>query len=153
MYKIILIAGFGFLLSIKSIGQNLDGVKPCGTAEAVQQSLEQHPELIENIKRLDRETQEYLVGEKLLDSTITIPIVFHVFHTYGSERISAAQINDCIRILNEDYQKKNSDTSQVSALFKPLIGKAQMRFRLAKKSPTGKCTKGINYLFSSHCPF
>jgi len=121
---------------------------PCGTVEAVNKALEEHPELIENLKQLDRETKEALIGEKLLDSTITIPVIFHVFHTYGSERISEAQMKDCIRILNQDFQKKNADTSQVSTLFQPLIGTAQMRFRLAKRSPTGKCTKGINYIFS-----
>ena len=121
---------------------------PCGTVEAVNKALEEHPELIENIKQLDRETKEFLTGEKLLDSTITIPVVFHVFHTYGSERISEAQMKDCIRIMNEDYQKRNADTTQVSSVFKPLIGTPQMRFRMAKKSPTGKCTKGINYIFS-----
>jgi PKD repeat protein len=143
----ILIVFIGFTRISYSQTSESQGL-PCGTVDAVNKALEEHPELIENIKQLDRETKEYLVDEKLLDSTITIPVVFHVAHTYGSERISEAQIKDCIRIMNQDFQKRNADTATVSSLFKPLIGTAQMRFRLAKKDPNGRCTKGINYIFS-----
>ena len=141
---------FVFLISARlGFSQTLESTAlPCGTVEAVNKALEEHPELIENLKQLDRETKEFLTGDKLLDSTITIPVVFHVFHTYGSERISEAQMKDCIRIMNQDFQKKNADTATVSSLFKPLIGNTQMRFRMAKKDPNGRCTKGINYIFS-----
>lgn len=123
-------------------------IKVCGTTEAVEQSLLDHPELLQNIQNLDLETRQYLTGEKVLDSTITIPVVFHVFHTYGSERIGEPQMKDCIRIINEDFQKLNPDTNQITAAFKPIAGTGQIRFRLAKKDPTGKCTKGINYIYS-----
>lgn len=130
-------------------GQHPGEPKVCGTTEAVEAALLEHPELVENLKRLEKETREYLVGEKILDSTLTIPVVFHVFHTYGSERISEAQMKDAIRIMNEDFQMLNPDTNQVSAAFKPIVGNGQIRFRLAKKDPQGRCTKGINYIYSS----
>lgn len=123
-------------------------IKVCGTTEAVEQALLEHPELLENLRKLDLETRAYLTGEKILDSTITIPVVFHVFHTYGSERISEAQMKDCIRIMNEDYQLLASDTNLIAPAFKSIVGNGQMRFRLAKKAPNGSCTKGINYIFS-----
>jgi len=137
------------LAGLKVNAQIDNGFRPCGTVEAINHALEQHPELIENIRQLDRETKEYLTGDKILDSTFTIPVVFHVFNTYGSERISEAQIRDCMRIMNEDFQNKNADSSQVIAAFKSIVGRPQLRFRLAKKSPAGKCTKGINYIFST----
>jgi PKD repeat protein len=124
--------------------------KKCGTVEAVTKALEEHPELIRNMEQLDRETKEYLMGQdKALDSTLSIPVVFHVIHTYGAERISEAQIKDCIRIMNEDFLNRNADSNSVSAAFRPIVGRPQIRFRLAKKSPTGRCTKGINYLEST----
>lgn len=126
-----------------------DGYLKCGTVEAIEHALELHPELILNIQNLDRETKEYLMGEdKALDSTITIPVVFHVFHTYGSERISEAQIRDAIRIINEDFQNRNADSNSVSAPFRPIVGRPQIRFRLAKRDPNGRCTKGVNYINS-----
>jgi PKD repeat protein len=126
-------------------------VTPCGASEEIEKSLHEHPELLQNVDELERFTKQYIAEnqDKLLDSTITIPVVFHVFHTYGAERISEAQMKDCIRILNEDYQNKNADSSQVVSAFKPIIGRPQMRFRLAKKDPNGRCTKGINYIESS----
>ena len=142
---------FFLLLLATSLKAQQTEVHPCGTSEAVKESLEQHPELLENLYLLDQFTKDYVrnAGDKLLDSTITIPVVFHVFHTYGAERISEAQIRDCIRVLNEDYQNLASDSSQISTLFKPLIGRPQMRFRLATKDPNGRCTEGINYIESS----
>lgn len=128
-----------------------DEFRPCGTMDAINQSLSDHPELRQNLDNLEQFTRDYLQnsGNKLLDSTITIPVVFHVFHTYGSERISEAQIRDCIRIMNEDFQNLAADSSLVSTLFKPLIGRPQIRFRLARKDPNGRCTEGINYIESS----
>lgn len=127
-------------------------IHPCGTTEAVNQSLMNHPELQQNLYNLDQFTRDYLAAhseEKLLDSTITIPVVFHVFHTYGAERISEAQIRDCIRIMNEDFQNLAADSAQVSSAFQPLIGRPQMRYRLARRDPNGRCTEGINYIESA----
>jgi PKD repeat protein len=128
-----------------------DGVSPCGTSEAVHKSLSENPQLQLQFDDLERFTKEYVgaPGDKLLDSTITIPVVFHVFHTYGSERISEAQMKDCIRIMNEDFQNRNADSNSVSSPFKAIVGRPQMRFRLAKKDPQGRCTKGINYIESN----
>ena len=143
---------FLILLGIPSaIFAQDEDFRPCGTVDAVNQSLAEHPELQLNLDQLDQFTREYLEhsGNKLLDSTITIPVVFHVFHTYGGERISEAQIRDCIRIMNEDFQNLAADSAQVSTLFKPLIGRPQMRFRLARKDPNGRCTEGINYFESA----
>lgn len=149
MKKIVLAVSAVFV-SLLSYGQD-DVFRPCGTSEAVKESLEQHPELLENVRALDKFTREFEQNpnNKLFDSTITIPVVFHVFHTNGAERISEAQIRDCIRVLNEDYQNKNADSAQVSTLFQPIIGRPQMRFRLATKDPNGNCTVGINYIESS----
>ncbi len=123
--------------------------RKCGTVEAVTKALEEHPELLRNVEQMDLETKEYLMGhDKALDSTLSIPVVFHVFHTYGPERISEAQIKDCIRIMNEDFLNRNADSNLVSMAFRSIVGRPQIRFRLAKKSPTGRCTKGINYLES-----
>ena len=138
------------ILGLQVMAQQTE-VHPCGTSEAVRESLEQNPQLQQNQYNLEQFTRDFVQNpeNKLLDSTITIPVVFHVFHTYGSERISEAQIRDCIRVLNEDYRNLNADSAQVSTLFQPLIGRPQMRFRLATKDPSGRCTEGINYIESS----
>jgi len=81
MKKVVLAIAAVFV-SLLSYGQD-DVFRPCGTSEAVKESLEQHPELLENVRALDKFTREFEQNpnNKLFDSTITIPVVFHVFHT------------------------------------------------------------------------
>ena len=49
---------------------------------------------------------------KTKKATRTIPVVFHVIHAYGDENISKAQIEDQLRVVNEDFQRQNADASQ-----------------------------------------
>jgi len=85
------------------------------------------------------------VNNKLAVPVYTIPVVFHVMHQNGSEKISPTQINDAIRILNIDFNKKNTDTNLVIPDFKNHIGDVQFNFVLASKDPDGNCTNGIVY--------
>lgn len=75
---------------------------------------------------------------------ITIPVVVHVMHDNGTGNILKAQIDDGIRIINEDFNKLNADTTNVRNIFKPYIADAQIEFKLAKIDPNGNCTEGIN---------
>ena len=81
-----------------------------------------------------------------------IPVVFHVLHTNGTENISNEQILDQLRIINLDFNKLNPDVTNVrntaSAPFAPLVADMQIEFVLAKISPTGECTNGINRIFT-----
>jgi len=79
-----------------------------------------------------------------------IPLVFHVMHTYGSENISKAQIEDAVRILNLTFQKLNPDTGDVIPLFQGIFANPEIEFELAKLDPNGNCTDGIT---RSYTPF
>ncbi|MCE3260169.1 MAG: hypothetical protein K0S12_1810, partial [Bacteroidetes bacterium] len=79
-------------------------------------------------------------------STFNIPVVVHVIHnaeavnTIGATsggNLNAAQIQDQINILNEDFNGLNPDTSLIPAVFKPYLGKFQFNFCLAVVNPTG----------------
>lgn len=85
----------------------------------------------------------------LAQPDVTIPVVVHVIHTGTANNISDAQVNDAIRILNEDYSKTNPDTSSVIAAFQPIYANVGFRFRLAKKDPDGNCTTGITRTYSA----
>ncbi|MBD2716651.1 T9SS type A sorting domain-containing protein [Microvirga sp. STR05] len=80
---------------------------------------------------------------------VTVPVVVHVIHQGGASNISDAQVDDAIRILNEDYSKTNRDTADVIAAFQPLYANVGFRFRLAKLDPDGNCTTGITRTYSS----
>ncbi|UPT65747.1 MAG: hypothetical protein M0D57_14645 [Sphingobacteriales bacterium JAD_PAG50586_3] len=72
-----------------------------------------------------------------------IPVVFHVLHDGGPENISKAQIEDQIRILNEDFRRLNADTVNTPQPFKAVAADCNIEFRLANKDPQGNCTDGI----------
>ena len=88
------------------------------------------------------ENQQYLMETSECGNYI-IPMVLQIIHNYGSENISDAQVVDAIRILNEDFNKENTDTANVVTSFKSRIGDTQFEFRLAKKDPSGNCSNGI----------
>lgn len=78
-----------------------------------------------------------------------IPVVFHVIHTNGPENISKEQIEDQIRILNQDYSYTNLNKSNIRTIFQNVAADFEIEFRLAKIDPQGNCTDGINRVYSS----
>jgi PKD repeat protein len=114
----------------------------------VEKSLAENPEArirFEKLQKFTRENREKGAN----DSLVIVPVVFHIIHNYGSENISRAQVLDALRIANEDLQKLNADTGQVSDLFRPIAGNTRIQLRLATKDPNGICTDGITRTVSA----
>ncbi len=78
----------------------------------------------------------------------TIPVVFHVIHTNGSENISREQILDQLRILNEDFSYTNANKVNLREPFKTVAAVADIEFKLASVDPNGNCFDGINRIYS-----
>lgn len=125
---------------------------PCYTDEMHQEIFDSNPgihqKIITNYNELEAFTQQYIVNhhsDNFQRGAVlyTIPIVFHVIHNYGPENISDAQILDQLRIINEDYQKRNADTANTITTFKSIAADCQIEFRLAQLDPNGNCTSGI----------
>ena len=78
-------------------------------------------------------------------SLITIPVVVHVIWNSSTpaENISTAQVQSQIDRLNLDYQKLNTDVSQVPSVWASLVANYQIQFCLATKDPNGNATTGI----------
>lgn len=85
----------------------------------------------------------------LAQPDVTIPVVVHIIHTGTANNISDRQVDDAIRILNEDFSKTNRDTLDVIPAFQPLYANVGFRFRLAKLAPDGNCTTGITRTYST----
>lgn len=77
-----------------------------------------------------------------------IPVVFHIIHNTGSGNISDAQIEDALRILNEDFRRLNPSAASTRDIFKGVAADMEIEFRLARKDPNGNCTNGIVRVFS-----
>lgn len=78
-----------------------------------------------------------------------IPIVFHLLHNGGIEKIDDEQILDAFAILNRDFRLLNSDANSVHSDFLGLPADVEIEFRLATKAPNGACFSGITHTQSS----
>lgn len=141
-----------FLLIFLTLNSFAQQKNFCGQYEADQKYMLQHPEVKQQRDALEKYTVDYTANyfarhseNNTQSDTVLfiIPVVFHIMHNYGSENIFKPQILDVMRIINEDYQRRNADTTQVIPLFQPIIGDAQVEFRLAQLDPDGNCTDGI----------
>ncbi len=85
---------------------------------------------------------------QLVDGPIyRVPVVVHVVHQgepLGEGRnIPLAQVEDQIRILNEDFRRQNADSVNTQELFQPLAADVGVEFVLARQDPDGLLTDGV----------
>lgn len=123
----------------------------CGTDKMYRKAKAANPRIAQYEQEQEQFISEFIRNNNLRgeEDTIIIPIVFHVLHQGGPENISDAQILDQMRILNEDFNKRNSDTTIVIPGFRELIADVHIEFRLARLDPYGNCTNGIDRIFTS----
>lgn len=73
-----------------------------------------------------------------------IPVVFHVvlsqqqINQLGGREGINQRIASQMEIINEDFNRSNSDSNRIPAAFKPLYGNIGVRFALAHVKPTGQ---------------
>ena len=122
----------------------------CGFDHALKTSTDNDPAKKIALDQFLAQVQSYKGGAQVLGGNVNyiIPVVVHVIHDNGASNISDAQVKDAIRILNEDFQKRNADTSAVVSAFKSIIADVGVEFRLATVDPNGHCTNGITRTFS-----
>ncbi len=120
------------LLALNAFGQT--NHLTCKHADPSTESLKQ-------LKSLQNHSQ------KSTDRKI-IPVVFHVLHQNGYENINEAQIQDALRILNEDFQRLNADSISITTPFDTIRGNVNFEFRLATIEPNGSATNGIDRIVS-----
>lgn len=79
---------------------------------------------------------------------VKIPVVVHVIYDQPEYNITEEKIISQLKVLNEDFRKRNTDLNQVPAMFAPLIADVGIAFELVKTDPQGKPTIGITRTFS-----
>lgn len=95
---------------------------------------------IENFVRRQKFARE--LGQEA-PSVIVIPVVVHVLYKTAAQNISDEQIKSQIEALNNDFRRRNSDTSKTPDRFKSLAADVQIEFALATADPKGRATNGI----------
>lgn len=151
--KALSLIGIALLFSSTGNFVSAQVTKPCGTDEAMADAIKKNPQVLQVQQELEAFTKEYVRTHKPEMSergapVYIIPMVFHIVHDFGPENVSDAVVIQAVNTLNKDYQKLNSDTSQVIPQFKAIIADCDIEFRLAQKDPDGNCTNGIDRVFS-----
>lgn len=121
----------------------------CGTEHYYEELLKQDPSLVQ--KRAEYMQQAALAAKSnpvRRAAKYTIPVVFHVIHTNGTENISKEQVLDQVRVLNQDFNFLNPNRTKIRSQFTAVAADCQIEFKLASVDPNGNCTDGINRVYS-----
>lgn len=117
----------------------------CLSHETHKTYLEDNPKAIAHRASIEAFTQDWIItNAKTKKATISIPVVVHVLWNIAEQNISQEQIEDQIRILNEDFANTNSDKLTSDHPFFGLgAGDTEITFCLASTDENGNETSGI----------
>ncbi|MGL4597396.1 MAG: M43 family zinc metalloprotease, partial [Bacteroidia bacterium] len=122
----------------------------CGTSENVLRVFSSDPQLESAYFNAQHVPVHKNTGQDMdVQQALILPVVFHIIHDFGAENISDAQVFDAIRILNEDFRKKNADTTLIDPDFVNIASDSRIQFQLASVDPNGNCTNGIERIAST----
>ena len=84
---------------------------------------------------------------------IVVPVVIHILYNTNDQNISDAQVLSQLKVLNDDYRRRNADTVNTPWPFKGVAADTKISFCLAKVDPNGYTTSGIIHKHTSQTLF
>ena len=106
-----------------------------------------NPAIYENIIDYNRKVADYKnsLSTRGAEDIIDIPVVIHILHNtmYPEQNISDALIQSQMTVLNEDFNRLNTDASSTPLAFQGIAANPKFRFSLACRDPFGNYTTGI----------
>ena len=144
------------------LGQKSPQAK-CGSMIHMQALLNRDPQARalheQNQKQAKTLKQEYLLRSpesrqqgdlsmNTLNSPVYIPVVVHIVLP-NALQISDQDVQRQIDKLNIDFAGLNADSAAIPAAFRPLFGKSKIQFTLARRTPSGALSNGIERRNSS----
>lgn len=116
----------------------------CATDEYTEHMFESNP----SYRTAFEEQQNRLLeleasGAARAEDKHIIPVVVHVLYNTCSGNISMAQIQDGLRIVNEDFNRRNADSVDTRSYYLDVAANAEIEFRLARIDPSGNPTTGV----------
>ncbi|GAB3232691.1 hypothetical protein GCM10027346_20110 [Hymenobacter seoulensis] len=140
---------YALALACMGLGASLTAeaqtVRQCSTMENLAAQLAADPTMAQRLSNIENQTRQFQADPVAQRTTavITIPVVVHVLYNTTAQNISDAQIQSQITVLNEDFSKTNADVSKTPSAFAGLAANANIQFVLAKRTPSGTATTGI----------
>jgi len=132
-----------YFLSVFSLSLFSQTESKCAISDLIKQKELNDPEFVERRKETSKRLASFATSKTNNSQVYIIPVVFHILHLGGNENISNDQVYDAMRHMNEDFRKRNEDTSVIVPEFKPIAADCEIEFRLATRDPDGNCTNGI----------
>ena len=127
----------------------------CGTSLKHQKMQAERPEAYKQLQERSRkaiaEALSINPGETANKTTVqsAIPVVFHFILTptqlsaIGNDTGIRRRVFSQLKTLNEDFNRKNADSSLIPAAFKGLYGNANIQFGLANTSNSNTILPGV----------
>ena len=133
------------LLLVCFTASNSMAQRNCGTMSYLEKLKQKDPATEQRMQQLEQQIQDIIANQDQNDrgSIIHIPVVVHVVYNTVQQNVSDAQIQSQITILNQDFRRTNSDTSNTLATFKSVAADSEIQFCLATLDPQGAATTGI----------
>ena len=150
------------IFMIVNINTYSQEINKCYTTELINNELINNPDYQNEINNIYKQNKLWLSynQDQREKTTITIPIVIHVIYRQSHSNlgigtnIPVIQIEDQIRILNEDYSKTNSEfPNPPRNTFINTAANPDIKFCLATTDPDGNPTTGVTRTLSSKNSF
>ncbi|WP_167856391.1 GEVED domain-containing protein [Hymenobacter metallicola] len=119
--------------------------RQCATTDVLEAQMAADPSLAQRRAAIEEQTREFQdnPAAQRTNAVVTIPVVVHVLYNTAAQNISDAQIQSQLDVLNQDYSKTNPDYTKTPSAFAGLVANVGVQFVLAKQTPTGAATTGI----------
>jgi hypothetical protein len=117
--------------------------------QRVQEQLNNNLLLKRNLELNSRlNTNRPTVNNFRLTTLITVPVVVHIV-LQNPYMITDADVAKQIQILNESFAGLNADSANIPSQFQSVRGHSQIQFCLARRTPSGTLSTGIDRRVSS----
>jgi len=120
----------------------------CNTFSYQQEQLRNDPGLAERMNAIETFTKQHISNganntNRIEGNVIKIPVVVHILYHTPSEKISDAQVQSQIEVLNRCFRHRNADSVRTPSVFKPLAADCEIEFQLATSDNRTRYTTGI----------
>ena len=129
------------LLILFSISVNSFSQRTCGSTEKMNSYFNKFPAQKTIKQKLEKKILS--ASSDYSKQSVIIPVVFHVVYNTTEQNISDMQILSQLDVINEDFNRTNTDALYTPSDFNSIVASMQISFCLAQRTPNGNPTNGI----------
>jgi hypothetical protein len=120
----------------------------CDVFAYQQAEIKNSPSLTEKIRSIEtfvkqKEINSRSATARTEETVIKIPVVVHILYHTPEEKISDAAVMSQIEALNKCFRRRNADTVNTPAVFRPFAADCGIEFQLASSDKRRASTTGI----------